>query len=142
MSPAAEHAARMISPPKVRIVLVGGLAGASKPIFEAPGPAGPAAPCAPRGPVAPIGPCGPRAPRIVGTTELGSFAFRPSGTSRPGFGVRDALIPLTAPAFRAKAAIERLADPPAGDAARTASRSAAPAAAMIRMRTRDLLDRE
>jgi hypothetical protein len=50
----------------------------------------------------------------------------PSGTSRPGFGVRDARIPFTAPAFRANAAIERLAAPPAGDAASRASMSAAP----------------
>jgi hypothetical protein len=72
------------------------------------------------------------------------LAFLPSGTSRPGFGVRDALIPFTAPAFLANAAIERLAAPPAGDAASKTSRSAAPAsAAMIRaVRTSDLLGSE
>src|SRR5215208_6102448 len=78
-----------------------------------------------------------------GTTEAGSFAFLPSGTSRPGFGFREALIPFTAPAFFAKAAIDRLAAPPAGDAVSTASASAAPAkAAMVRaVRTSDLLGR-
>src|SRR5512133_255609 len=87
---------------------------------------------------------GPRSPRVVGTTERGSFAFFVSGTSRPGFGVRDALIPFTAPAFWANAAIDRLAAPPAGDAASATSTNAAPAsAAMMRaVRTRDLLESE
>jgi hypothetical protein len=47
MSPAEEHAARRISPPKVRIAVVGVFAGASKAIFDALGPAGPVAPCGP-----------------------------------------------------------------------------------------------
>jgi len=54
------------------------------------------------------------------------------------------LIPFTAPAFSANAAIDRLAAPPAGDAAATASRSAEPATmAMSRaVRTSDLLESE
>ena len=68
--------------------------------------------------------------------------MRPSGTRRPGFGVRDALMPFTAPALVAKAAIERLAAPPAGPAASAVSMSTAPATpTMVRaLRTDDLLN--
>src|SRR5262249_18744166 len=129
------------------IVPRGVFAGTSKPTFAAPGPTGPVAPwgpCGPTGPAGPAGPWAPRAPRTTGTTEGGSFAFLPSGTSFPGFGVRDALMPFTAPAFGANAATERLTAPPAGDAASATSRSAAPpSTAMSRVvRTSDLLESE
>src|ERR671923_397142 len=91
------------------------------------GPCGPGSPCGPEAPVAPAGPAGPggptgpagpgapRCPRWRGRTDAGSFALRPSGTSRPGLGVREALMPFTAPAFRAKAATLRRAASPAGE---------------------------
>ena len=151
-SPAVEHAARRMRPPKVRIVARRRVRGNVVAELRRPrpgrphyplgpcGPAGPAGPCGPAGPDAPVA---PRGPRIVGTTDAGSFAFRPSATSRPGFGVRDALIPFTAPAFEANATIERLAAPPAGEAARAASTSTTPARTtnVRAFRTKDLLRR-
>lgn len=80
------------------------------------GPCGPCGPCAPvapvapvspRGPVAPIGPAGPVSPfgpmlpASCGITETGSFAFFPSATSAPAFGVRDECRPSTLSALTA-----------------------------------------
>src|SRR5438876_8784531 len=138
MSPALEHAARRMSPPKVRIVATGVFAGTSKLIFDAPGPEAPGGPTGPWGPGGPDGPAGPfgpvrpRAPFWVGTTDAGSFALRPRGTSRPALGVRDALMPFTAPALRAKFATPCLAAPPAGIAAARA-RAAPTKATMVRV---------
>jgi hypothetical protein len=49
--------------------------------------------------LSPFSPFGPARP-----TEAGNLPSVPRGTSLPGVGVRDALMPLTAPAFLANAA--------------------------------------
>ena len=51
--------------------------------------------------------------------------FLPSGSSRPGAGLREALMPFTAPAFLAKLATVRPAAWPSGPQASSASTSSA-----------------
>src|SRR5262245_39347848 len=62
-------------------------------------PAGPWAPVSPVSPLSPFSPLGPASP-----TEAGNLPSEPNGTSLPGVGVRDALMPFTDPAFLANAA--------------------------------------
>ena len=73
-------------------------------VISSTGPAGPTVPGEPT-PGGPAGPCVPRGPRVPsGSTDLGKRPSLASGSSRPAFGVREALIPSTASAFLADSA--------------------------------------